>query len=227
MLEDVAPGGRRAQVTDLEQKGKMMGTALVWVSEVVQVLVRCGLASPAHYSALVPERHREVKREAAVRPECGVCGCVLGYDSLASLYRGGCRKESATGVQEGWTVCPSLSCLWRWLGCSCCDGVSHAVSEIGFLVALVYMLYGFSWGAWCRHPTAVLVTRSLVPSVVAPECLLPHMFDSAGSAGVVFGLTRVVVEALLYFRCFVVASFPAGSECVAAIAGCVCFERGC
>ncbi|MQM10512.1 hypothetical protein Taro_043405 [Colocasia esculenta] len=33
--------------------------------------------------------------------------------------------------------------------------------------------------------------------------LLPHVFDSAGSAGVVFGLTRVVIEAFLYFRCFV------------------------
>ncbi|MQM19309.1 hypothetical protein Taro_052311 [Colocasia esculenta] len=30
------------------------------------------------------------------------------------------------------------------------------------------------------------------------------VFDSAGSAGVVFGLTRVVVKAFLYFCCFVV-----------------------
>ncbi|MQL75893.1 hypothetical protein Taro_008274 [Colocasia esculenta] len=34
--------------------------------------------------------------------------------------------------------------------------------------------------------------------------LLPHVFDLAGSAGVVFGLTRVVVEAFTLFRCFVV-----------------------
>ncbi|MQL75031.1 hypothetical protein Taro_007406 [Colocasia esculenta] len=39
--------------------------------------------------------------------------------------------------------------------------------------------------------------------------LLPHVFDSAGSAGVVFGLTRVVVEAFLSFRCFVV---PCGRD---------------
>ncbi|MQM20103.1 hypothetical protein Taro_053118, partial [Colocasia esculenta] len=32
--------------------------------------------------------------------------------------------------------------------------------------------------------------------------LLPHVFDSAGSAGVVFGLTRIVVEAFTLFRCF-------------------------
>ncbi|MQM23242.1 hypothetical protein Taro_056305 [Colocasia esculenta] len=38
--------------------------------------------------------------------------------------------------------------------------------------------------------------------MVAP--LLPHVFDSAGSSGVVFGQTRVVVEAFLSFRCFVV-----------------------
>ncbi|MQM15455.1 hypothetical protein Taro_048399 [Colocasia esculenta] len=34
--------------------------------------------------------------------------------------------------------------------------------------------------------------------------LLLHVFDSTGSAGVVFGLTRFVVEAFLYFYCFVV-----------------------
>ncbi|MQM10147.1 hypothetical protein Taro_043036 [Colocasia esculenta] len=51
-----------------------------------------------------------------------VCGCVHGCGSLDSLYRGGCRRESVAGVLEVWTVCPPLSCLWRWLGCSCCDG---------------------------------------------------------------------------------------------------------
>ncbi|MQL94420.1 hypothetical protein Taro_027080 [Colocasia esculenta] len=34
--------------------------------------------------------------------------------------------------------------------------------------------------------------------------LLPHVFDSAGSAGVIFGLTRVVVKAFTLFRYFVV-----------------------
>ncbi|MQM09660.1 hypothetical protein Taro_042537 [Colocasia esculenta] len=33
--------------------------------------------------------------------------------------------------------------------------------------------------------------------------LLPHVFDSAGSAGVIFGLTGVVFEAFLNFLCFV------------------------
>ncbi|MQM18942.1 hypothetical protein Taro_051943 [Colocasia esculenta] len=44
-----------------------------------------------------------------------------------------------------------------------------------------------------------------VPAALASKgLLLPHVFVSAGSAGVVFGLTRVVVEAFLSSRCFVV-----------------------
>ncbi|MQM00365.1 hypothetical protein Taro_033096, partial [Colocasia esculenta] len=55
-------------------------------------------------------------------------------------------------------------------------------------------------------------------ALVASACV-----DSTGSAGVVFGLTHVVVKAFLCFRCFVV-SFLARSECelqesIAAIAG--------
>ncbi|MQL67739.1 hypothetical protein Taro_000016, partial [Colocasia esculenta] len=128
-----------------------------------------------------------------------------------------------------------------------------------------FPLCGFSWGAWCTHPTAGSVTRSLVLFVVAPECVVPcprsvsmvqggsacgpstlwrsevavpvllrcsmssfvsagmcrgfasalccsgptpvagggvalvvfAYVDSTGSAGVMFGLTRVVVEAFL------------------------------
>ncbi|MQL87962.1 hypothetical protein Taro_020514 [Colocasia esculenta] len=59
-----------------------------------------------------------------------------------------------------------------------------------------------------RSEVAVSVVRrcfshgcsvSLVVTPVASACV-----DSAGSAGVIFGLTRVVVEAFLCFHCFVV-----------------------
>ncbi|MQL98627.1 hypothetical protein Taro_031339 [Colocasia esculenta] len=89
-----SPGGGRTQVSDLEQKGKM-------VSEVVQALVQCGPASPSH--------------------------------------------------------CLDL----RWFR-------SH-------------------------------VGRSGVGPQFGRTVLLPHVFDSAGSAGVIFGLTRVVVEAFTLF----------------------------
>ncbi|MQM20263.1 hypothetical protein Taro_053281, partial [Colocasia esculenta] len=141
--EGVAPGGRHAQVTDLEQKEKM----LVWVSKGVSALVRCGPASPFHYLALRWFRSRVGR--SGMGPQLGrtavICGCVLGCGSLASLYRRSCRWESAAGMLEEWTVCPPLSCLWQWLA-------------------------------------------------VCAEVLLPHCVDSTGSAGVVFRLTRVVVE---------------------------------
>ncbi|MQL97296.1 hypothetical protein Taro_029984 [Colocasia esculenta] len=52
----------------------------------------------------------------------GFCGCCPSSFSFAwcsaleslSARQGGRRQESAAGEQEGWTVCPSLSCLWRW-----------------------------------------------------------------------------------------------------------------
>ncbi|MQL93864.1 hypothetical protein Taro_026502 [Colocasia esculenta] len=47
------------------------------------------------------------------------------------------------------------------------------------------------------HVVAPVFRRGV--TLVASACV-----DSAGSAGVVFGLTRVVVEAFLYFCCFVV-----------------------
>ncbi|MQL70773.1 hypothetical protein Taro_003068 [Colocasia esculenta] len=87
------------------------------------------------------------------------------------------RKESVAGELEEWTVPPPLSCLWRWLGCSCCDVASRAVSEVGFA---------------CEPST-------LRRSEVAVPVLLPHVFNSAGSAVVIFGLTQIVVEAFLYF----------------------------
>ncbi|MQL93983.1 hypothetical protein Taro_026632, partial [Colocasia esculenta] len=100
---------------------------------------RCGSASPFSLplSALVLEPRRGVRCGAAARLGCGgACVCVLCGGSLASLYRGGCRQESAAGELEVWTVCPPLSCQWRWLGCSCCDGGSRC-----FQVRLVAPAY--------------------------------------------------------------------------------------
>ncbi|MQM12607.1 hypothetical protein Taro_045528, partial [Colocasia esculenta] len=76
----------------------------------------------------------------------------------------------------------------------------------------------FSRGAWCRHPSVVSVTRSLVPSVVAPEYVVSLTSWSVRGAGwfCLWALDQVEV-----------ASFPAGSECVVAVTGCTCFERGC
>ncbi|MQM19331.1 hypothetical protein Taro_052333, partial [Colocasia esculenta] len=46
---------------------------------------------------------------------------------------------------------------------------------------------------------SLVVTPGRDVTLVASACV-----DSAGSAGVVFGLTRVMVEAFSLFRCFVV-----------------------
>ncbi|MQL68904.1 hypothetical protein Taro_001171 [Colocasia esculenta] len=63
---------------------------------------------------------------SGVGPQLGhaavVCGCSC-WDSLASLYRGGCRQESAAGELEEWTVSPPLTCL--------CLAVSGAVGLVG------------------------------------------------------------------------------------------------
>ncbi|MQL70631.1 hypothetical protein Taro_002937 [Colocasia esculenta] len=75
--------------------------ASVWVAEVVVALFRCGPASPSHCLALRWFRSRvgrlnvgpQLGRAAVV----GSCSC---WDSLASLYRGGWRQESAAGELE-------------------------------------------------------------------------------------------------------------------------------
>ncbi|MQM02551.1 hypothetical protein Taro_035319 [Colocasia esculenta] len=93
---------------------------LVWVSEVVEVLFRCGPANPSH--CLTLRWFNSHVGRSGVGPQLGraavVCGCVLGCDSLALLYRGGCRRESAASELEEWTMCPTLSYLWWWLLCS-------------------------------------------------------------------------------------------------------------
>ncbi|MQL80607.1 hypothetical protein Taro_013062, partial [Colocasia esculenta] len=54
------------------------------------------------------------------------------------------------------------------------------------------------------HVVAPVFRKLLCLGECVPRCGFRNVFDSAGSAGVVFGLTRVVVEAFLCFHCFVV-----------------------
>ncbi|MQM18743.1 hypothetical protein Taro_051738, partial [Colocasia esculenta] len=146
--EGVALGGGRAQVVD--------------------ALFRCGQASPSQCLALRCLRSRVGR--SGVGPQLGqaavVCGCVLSCGSLASLYRGGCRWESAAGVLE--TV------LLMWL-----LGVSRDDTWL-FLPNLVEV-----WDV------GACVVR-LWSHLVAPVFLASACVDSAGSAGVVFGLTKLV-----------------------------------
>ncbi|MQM18820.1 hypothetical protein Taro_051818 [Colocasia esculenta] len=44
-----------------------------------------------------------------------------------------------------------------------------------------------------------MAIAQIAQSIAIAQRLLPHVVDSAGSAGVVFGLTRAVVEAFTLF----------------------------
>ncbi|MQM01031.1 hypothetical protein Taro_033779 [Colocasia esculenta] len=65
--------------------------------------------------------------------------------------------------------------------CKHCDKPGHTADE-----------------CWRKVVNVLFHPRSM------PRCCFHNVFDSAGSAGVVFGLTRVVVEAFLYFCYFLV-----------------------
>ncbi|MQM02955.1 hypothetical protein Taro_035727 [Colocasia esculenta] len=221
--EGVAPGGGRAQVTNLEKKGKT-----------------CGQASPSHCLALHWFRSRVGR--PGMGPQFGRTavfdGCVLGYGSLASLYRGGCRQESAANVLEVW-----MTFVLTWfLGVSRGDTwfILPDLVEVQDVGACVVRLLS--------HVVALVFRELLCLNGCMPRCLLPHVFDSAGSARVVFGLTQVVVEALLcrdllsqefiagrswwQFVAPCIANSVSWSECelpesVVAVAGCACCEHGC
>ncbi|MQL84553.1 hypothetical protein Taro_017060 [Colocasia esculenta] len=135
------------------------------------------------------------------------------------------RQESTAGVLEPCLASLGFVALVSWavlsgfrsagsLGVSCAD------TRLLFLYPFLGAVHGGTGGGWSltswsgqgpvlfvgpqlgwRSEVAVLVLWSLV---VAPVFFASACVDSAGSAGVVFGLTRVVVEAFLYFRCFVV-----------------------
>ncbi|MQM09209.1 hypothetical protein Taro_042074 [Colocasia esculenta] len=118
-VRGISPSGGRAQVTDLEQKGKT------------------SFSLPR--SALVPEPRMEVRRGAVVRPDCGGCGCLVhagcslavsssvGLVSLASVWFPNlvacprCRVVLLVGPRPCGgvlRVCFRIVLLWFDPGCS-------------------------------------------------------------------------------------------------------------
>ncbi|MQL81866.1 hypothetical protein Taro_014332 [Colocasia esculenta] len=196
-----------------------------------------------------------------------------------------CQREllRATGVLELRT----RSGRGKWWG----SGVSRRSSvgpQFGRTAVVVFVVEV----AYHAHPSVVSITRSLVPSVVALECVVsltswrvqgPGWFclwalDLVEVEVAVSGVAPVIRELLCLGGCVLrvcfhiallwpdpgcgswhcsipaalagkglvvgsmgggttfggpwrgvreVASFPAGSECAATIAGCACFEHGC
>ncbi|MQM17392.1 hypothetical protein Taro_050363 [Colocasia esculenta] len=153
---------------------------------------------------------------AAARPGCGG-GCVLCYGSLASLYRGGCRQESAVvqtpdycfgnpflGVVRGGTGVCSFRDLMECLRCRVVllmgpqpyGGLRRPCLWSGMLGACVKTLWS--------HMVAPVFRELLCLDECVSRCCFHIVFDSAGSAGVVSGPTLVVGRGVALFRCFVV-----------------------
>ncbi|MQM11069.1 hypothetical protein Taro_043971, partial [Colocasia esculenta] len=162
---------------------------------VVVVLVRCGPASPSH------------------------CLALHWFQSCVG------RQESTASKLEEWTVCPPLSFLWRWLGCSCVSVFLTLFPRMVLSRCLVQApncYFGNPFLGAVRGGTGVsevavpsgemsfslgcLVSLGVTPGCSFPTlwrsgmlvlCLASACVDSVGSAEVVFGLTQVVVEFLL------------------------------
>ncbi|MQL89861.1 hypothetical protein Taro_022436, partial [Colocasia esculenta] len=181
----------------------------------------------------------------------GGCSC---WDSLASLYRGGCRQESAAAWLCLVSVGPVGLALWAMFSgfrsAGCLEGLGRFCL---WALNLVEVRGGRAYASlsWLVHAEGCF-------------CI---MYDSAGSTGVVFGPTLVFLLLWLVrdwlsllslvreahpptlFRSMgggtafgvpggglggwvitVVASFPAGSECdlqesVVVVAGSACYKR--
>ncbi|MQM10166.1 hypothetical protein Taro_043046 [Colocasia esculenta] len=133
---------------------------------------------------------KQVRRGAAALPGCSGC-VVLCCDSLASLYQGGCRQESATAC----TVVVAWSCL-------------VSVGLVG--LTLLAVLSGF------RSAGSLGVSSGVCRGVASVLCLSPLVLRES-----------FCFRLLEFLLLWLVASSPAGSECVAAAAGGVCCECGC
>ncbi|MQL92880.1 hypothetical protein Taro_025514 [Colocasia esculenta] len=100
--------------------------------------------------------------------------------------------------------------------------------SLGCLVSFVVTTGCSSPTSWRSGMLGACVVR-LWSHVVAP--VFRELLCLGGPCrGVVFGLTRVVVEALLCFRCFVALCARSEhelQESAAAVVGCACCERGC
>ncbi|MQL89753.1 hypothetical protein Taro_022337, partial [Colocasia esculenta] len=112
----------------------------VWVSEVVVALFRCRPASHSHCLALHWFQSRVGRLGVGPQPgRAAVVVVVLYCGSLVSLYRGGCRQESAAGELETefLTLFPSESrCPSLHGGCSL--AVSSAVGLVGLALWTVF-----------------------------------------------------------------------------------------
>ncbi|MQL99876.1 hypothetical protein Taro_032605, partial [Colocasia esculenta] len=117
--------------------------------------------------------------------------CVLYGGSLASLYRGGCRQESAAGELE----------VWMWHQRVCGSLTSWHVRGPGWfcLWALDLVEVRDSGLTWLLRCSVGLLSRW-----VCAEGCFHIVFDSAGSAEVMSGPTLVVGHGITLFRCFVV-----------------------
>ncbi|MQM11887.1 hypothetical protein Taro_044798 [Colocasia esculenta] len=185
---------------------------------------------------------------------CACCAC-LGYKPAVPVSVGGCLtcslfarcfaleglsrleapdrwfcKPFLGAVYGGTGVCSSLA-SWRARGPGWFYLWALNLAEL-FLPDLVEV---------CDVGSCVMRLWShVVARRVHAESCFRFMFDSAGSAGVVFDPTLVVGRGITLFRCFVVlcsrsvgggATFgvPGGvrEESVAAIAGSACYECGC
>ncbi|MQM08605.1 hypothetical protein Taro_041462 [Colocasia esculenta] len=141
-------------------------------------------------------------------------GCLVQAPNycFSNLFLGVVR--GGTGVVsevQGGSAC-GPSTLWR--SEVVVPVVRHYFSR-GFLVSLVVTpgcsfptLWRSRMLVLCRE-TLVSLGRSGVPRAplsrrVCAKVCFRIVFDSTGSAGVMFGLIRVVVEAFLCFHCFVV-----------------------
>ncbi|MQL89744.1 hypothetical protein Taro_022324 [Colocasia esculenta] len=124
-------------------------------------------------------------------------GCSLAVSSSVGLVGlaswtvfSGFRSAGSLGV-------PGWFCLWAldlvegdtWL-------FLPDLVEIRDVGACVVRLWS--------HVVAPVFRELLCLGGCVPKCCFRIVFDPAGFAGVVFGLTRVVVEAFLCFHCFVV-----------------------
>ncbi|MQL99720.1 hypothetical protein Taro_032446 [Colocasia esculenta] len=210
-------------------------TVRVVTSEEASPWVHVTVALPV---AMVSQRVRRVQQHLACLRwfrglgwHVGVCpkaGLPLGPSGRA-VCAGIGRRSSWGGFRETWSPFPGTpileSLLREFSGLQACSmslvalslhgGCSLSMSSVvGLVVVASCIMFSgfrcvFSQAALCRHPTVSSVTCSLVPSVVAPECVLflsdlvevwdvggcvlrccfRIVFDSTGSAGVVFSPT--------------------------------------
>ncbi|MQL73287.1 hypothetical protein Taro_005618 [Colocasia esculenta] len=142
--EKVSP--QSGQGVPLEPSGgNAVGCSLRSVTEVFRFLGSC-LGCRRWPTALLGVSGRGAVHACAywacVGPQLGraavVCGCVLGCGSLASLYWGGCRRESAAGMLEVWMVVSSA-------GTSRCSSLTSRRVRDAVLTWLLGVSRGDTW----------------------------------------------------------------------------------